>query len=290
MSIATSETLGRATESAAEPTVLVIEPRPGWRALDLRELWEYRDLFYFLVWREVKGRYAQSVLRFGWAVMRPLVNVVVFTLIFGGALGVASDGVPYPLFSYVGVTAWIYFSTALTTCASSLVTNREMITKVYFPRLVIPLSSVLFQLVDLAVALLVLFGLMAWYGISPTPWIGALPLLIAVLMSAAAGAGMWLSALAVQYRDVNYGMAFGIQLLMYLSPVVYPVSAIPEAVRPLYAVNPVVGVIEGLRAALLATKPMPWDLIATSVLVSAALAITGAFYFRRMERTFADVA
>ena len=285
----TSQELEFAGLRKDQPPLTVIEPLTGWIPLKLRELWQYRDLFYFLVWRDVKVRYAQSILGVGWAVIQPLFSMIVFTIVFGNLAKVSSDGVPYAIFSYAALVPWTYFSGALAGATSSLIGASGMLTKVYFPRLIIPLTPVLAKLVDFGIALLILFGLMLWFGIAPTIWLLALPLLVLLMMLAAAGMGMWLTALAVQYRDVNYAMSFAVQLLMYAAPVVYPASSVPEQWQLLYALNPMVGVIEGFRAALLGSRPMPWDWIAVGACTASFVAISGAFYFRRMERIFADV-
>lgn len=273
----------------AATQVRVIEPRSGWRLVDFRELWEYRDLFYFLVWRDIKGRYAQSVLGVGWAVVQPLLAMVVFTVVFGRLLNVDSEGVPYAIFSYAALVPWSYFSGALTGASDSLVRNSAMLSKVYFPRIIIPLTSVLARLVDFALALVILFVLMLWFKSTPTAWVAILPLLVAIMTVAAAGLGMWLTALSVQFRDVRFAMSFGIQLLLYCSPVIYPVSTVPDRFRLAYGLNPMTGVIEGFRAALLDTAPVPWDLLALGATTATALAVTGLLFFRRMERVFADV-
>lgn len=268
----------------------VIERRSTWQLVDWRELYEYRDLFYFLVWRGVKVRYAQSALGIGWAVIQPLFSMVVFTVIFGKLAQIGSDGVPYAVFSFAALVPWTYFSGALTEGTSSLVTNANMISKVYFPRMILPLASVMAKLVDFSIGMVILFGLMAWFGVWPTAGILALPLLILLMMVTAAGIGMWLTALAVQYRDVNYAIGFVVQLLMYAAPVVYPTSLIPERLQLLYALNPMVGVIEGFRSALLGTRPMPWSFLAVGAVTALAVALSGALYFRTRERVFADVA
>ena len=276
--------------TADSPPAYVIAPTPGWRLIDVPELWKYRELSYFLVWREIKGRYAQSVLGVGWAVIQPLVTMVVFSVVFGGFLNVPSDGVPYEIFSYTAMVPWVFFSQGLNGAAGSLVQSRGMFTKVYIPRLILPLAAVLSKLVDFSIAFLLIFGLMAWFEIAPTIWVLVLPLLVVLMMLSALGFGLWLTSLAVQYRDIRFGLAFGIQLMMYASPVVYPVSVVPERYHLIYGMNPMVGVIEGFRSALLDTHAMPWDLLAMGTAVSIAIAIGGAFYFRRMERVFADVA
>jgi lipopolysaccharide transport system permease protein len=267
----------------------VFEAKSGWRFIDFHELWEYRDLFYFLVWRNIKVRYAQSVLGVGWAIIQPVFSMIVFTIVFGRLAKIGSEGVPYAIFSYAALVPWTYFSNALTQSGASLVGASGMISKVYFPRLIIPMSPVLDTLVDFGISLILLVGLMIWFKIAPTIWVLTLPLLILLMMLTASGLGMWLTALAVQYRDVNYGMKFAIQLLMYASPVVYPASLVPGQYRLLFGINPMAGVIEGFRAALIGTRPMPWDLIAVGSVTALVVAVSGAFYFRHTERIFADV-
>jgi lipopolysaccharide transport system permease protein len=267
----------------------VFEAKSGWRFIDFHELWEYRDLFYFFVWRNIKVRYAQSVLGVGWAIIQPVFSMIVFTIVFGKLAKIGSEGVPYAIFSYAALVPWTYFSNALTQSGASLVGASGMISKVYFPRLIIPMSPLLDKLVDFGISLILLVGLMVWFKIAPTIWVLTLPLLILLMMLTAAGLGMWLTALAVQYRDVNYGMKFAVQLFMYASPVVYPASLVPDQFRLLYGLNPMAGVIEGFRAALLGTRPMPWDLIAVGSVIAFVVAVSGAFYFRRTERVFADV-
>jgi lipopolysaccharide transport system permease protein len=267
----------------------VFEAKSGWRFIDFHELWEYRDLFYFLIWRNIKVRYAQSVLGVGWAIIQPVFSMIVFTIVFGKLAKIGSEGVPYAIFSYAALVPWTYFSNALTQSGASLVGASGMISKVYFPRLIIPMSPVLDTLVDFGISLILLVGLMIWFKIAPTIWVLTLPLLILLMMLTASGLGMWLTALAVQYRDVNYGMKFAIQLLMYASPVVYPASLVPGQYRLLFGINPMAGVIEGFRAALIGTRPMPWDLIAVGSVTALVVAVSGAFYFRHTERIFADV-
>jgi len=272
------------------PVIEVVnEPKSGWQFINLRELWEYRDLFYFLVWRDIKARYAQSVLGIGWAVVQPVFTMIVFTIIFGKLAKIGSDGVPYAIFSFTALVPWTYFSNSLTESTGSLINASSMLGKVYFPRLIIPMTPLVSKLVDFGIALLLLSGLMAWFKTIPTIWALTLPLLIILMMLTAAGLGMWLTSLAIQYRDIKYGMGFGVRLLMYATPVVYPVSLIPQKYKMLYALNPMVGVIEGFRAALLGTHSMPWDMITAGSVTAIVVAVTGALYFRRMERIFADV-
>ena len=267
----------------------IIEAESHWMLVDWRELWRYRDLFLFLVWRDIKTRYAQSVLGIGWAILQPVFSMIVFTIVFGSLAKVSSDGVPYAIFSYTALVPWTYFSSALTGATGSLISSSSMLTKIYFPRLVIPLAPVLGKLVDFGIAMLILVGFMFWFRIVPTWDALALPLLIVLMMLTASGLGMWLTALSVQYRDVNYAMSFVVQLLMYAAPVVYPASAVPDQFRLLYGLFPMAGVIEGFRSALLGTNPMPWDLIGVGSAVALVMFVSGALYFRRMERFFADV-
>jgi len=272
----------------------IIERKPGWQLIDWKELREYKDLFYFLVWRDIKVLYKQTVLGFAWAIVRPVFSMIVFSIVFGRLANVPSDGIPYPIFSYAALVPWTYFSTALSKATQSLIINRNMLTKVYFPRLVIPMTPVLANLVDFGIAFVVLGLLMAWYGIAPTWNILFVPLLILLMILTASGVGMWLSAMAIQYRDVQHAVQFVVQALMYAAPVVWPVSLITEkfgpTVRLVYGLYPMAGVIEGFRSALLGTHPMPWDLILMGGLSATLIALSGALYFRRMERIFADVA
>ncbi len=272
------------------PSTIVIDSET--RAFDFQftELREYRELFFFLVWRDIKGRYAQSVLGVGWAVIQPMVSMVVFTVIFGGLASIDSDGVPYQIFSYVALVPWAYYSNALTDSTGSLVKDKGLVQKIYFPRMILPAAAVLGRLVDFFIAFVFLGAFLIWYSITPTLWMLALPVFIIMMMASAAGMGMWLGALAVQYRDVKYGLSFAVQLLMYAAPVVYPVSYVPEQFRMLYAVNPMVGVIEGFRASILGTTAMPWDLIGVSAISSVVILLAGAWYFRKKEEVFADVA
>jgi len=268
----------------------VIEPAPSWPRIDLAELWAFRQLLFFLVWRDLKVRYAQTVLGIGWAVLQPLLSVVVFTVIFGHFAKVPSNGVPYALFSLAAVVPWTYFSTAFSGASNSLVASSNLITKVYFPRLVVPLAPVLAGLVDLAIGFVVLAVLMIGYRAAPGPAVWLVPILILLTAMTAAGVGAWLAALNIQYRDIKHLVPFLAQIWMYASPVVYPVSLVPEKYRALYAINPMVGIVEGFRVALLGTGPIPWRLLEVSTTVVITLFVTGAMYFRRTERLFADVA
>lgn len=277
-------------EFAEDPLTRVIERRRGWRVIDLRELAAYRDLLFFLVVRDVKVLYKQTVLGFGWAILRPFFSMVVFTVVFGRLAKVPSDGLPYPLFAFAALVPWTYFQTAVTSSTGSLVANAQMISKVYFPRIVIPLAPVLAGLVDFAIALLFLGLMMGFYGVAPPASVLALPLLVLIMVSTAAGVGLWLSVLAVQYRDVKFAIQFVVQILMYAAPVVWPASLIPHNLRIFYGLYPMAGVIEGMRAALLGHSPIPWDLVGVGAAVAAVLVVSGVVYFRFAERVLADVA
>lgn len=267
----------------------VIEPRSGWQFVDLQELRRYRDLFYFLVRRDVRVLYAQTILGFAWAVLQPFFSMIVFSVVFGKLAEMPSDGLPYAVFSFAGLVPWTYFSNALTTASQSLIGNTALLTKVYFPRLFIPMTPVVAKLVDFVIALGILLGLMAWYGIWPTWQVVWLPLLVLLMLLTAGGMGMWLAALGIQYRDVRFAMGFVTQLLMYAAPVVWPASLIPAKYRILYGLYPMAGVIEGFRAALLGSTPMPWDLIGPGLVSASTIFAAGVLYFRRTERVFADV-
>jgi lipopolysaccharide transport system permease protein len=270
--------------------ITVIEPHSGWRLVDVRELLEYRDLFVFLIWRSIKARYAQSALGIGWAVVQPLASMVVFTLIFGRLVGVGSDGQPYAIFAFVALVPWTYFANALTQATLSLSSETNILTKIYFPRVILPLSAVAARLVDFLIAFAIMAVLLAAYGQVPNAGALMLPVLVLMMVATAAGLGLWLTALSVQYRDVNHAAGFAVQLLMYAAPVVYPASMVPPHLQLFYALNPMVGVIEGFRSGLLGTRAMPWDLIAVGGAVAVVLAVSGMFYFRRKEHVFADVA
>jgi lipopolysaccharide transport system permease protein len=279
-------------ETAKVPTI-VIEPTRGWASLKLGALWEYRELLYFLVWRDIKVRYKQTVLGVAWIVLQPVVSMVIFSVLFGGLLNVPSGEVPYPIFAYAALLPWNYFSTSLSKAATSLVAGSRLITKIFFPRLVVPLSSVLGGLVDFAIAFLILIGLMVYYGVQPTAAIVFLPALLLLAMLTALGFGLWLSALNVRYRDVNYLIPFLIQIWMYLTPVIYGSTLIPERFRFLLALNPMTGVVEGFRWALLGQSPadaqLSGPLFAVSVAITLLVLVTGLVYFRNTERTFADI-
>jgi lipopolysaccharide transport system permease protein len=270
--------------------ITVIKPQSGFQLVSWKELADYRDLFFFWVWRNIKARYAQSVLGIGWAIIQPLFAMLVFTIVFGKLAKVDSDGAPYAIFSFAGLLPWTYFANALTEASNSLVINNNMITKIYFPRVILPITSIISKLVDFTISSVIMVVLLFVFQVTPTINILFLPALILLMMVTAAGAGMWLSAMAIHYRDVKHGLHFVVQLMMYAAPVVYPASLIPEQYRLLYAVNPMVGVIEGFRSAILGTNPMPWDMITVGSATAIILFISGILYFKKMERIFADVA
>ncbi len=273
----------------ADVPVLVIEPSRGWVGLKLKELWEYRELVYFLVWRDVKVRYKQTALGAAWAVIQPLFSMLVFTVVFGKLAKMPSDGIPYPLFSYAALLPWNYFAQGLSSSSDSLVGSANLIRKVYFPRLAIPVAAVCGGVVDFLIAFGVLLLMMGYFGVAPTANIVWLPLLLLLALVTALGVGLWLSALNVQYRDVKYTVPFLVQFWMYATPIVYPSSLLPEPWKTLYGLNPMAGVVEGFRWALLGVKTPPGPMLWASVAAAVVLLVSGAYFFRRMEKTFADV-
>ena len=268
----------------------VIDSNRRLKLIDLQELFAYRDLFAFWIWRSIRVRYAQSALGVTWAIIQPVFSMLVFTVIFGKLAKIQSDGIPYSLFSFAALVPWTFFSNAVVESTTSLITNANMISKIYFPRIILPLGAVLAKCVDLVIALCLLFVLMLGFGFTPTWKVVILPVLLVILILSAAGVGIWLTAMAIQYRDVKYGLNFAVQLLMYAAPVVYPASLIPSEWRCVYALNPLVGVIEGFRASLLGTHPIPIVEISLGMLTSVALFLTSVAYFQSKERLFADVA
>jgi len=280
-----------AAEAMQSGITTTIAPSSRIPGLGLGELWRVRGLLLFLVWRDVKVRYAQTALGAGWAVLQPVLTMVVFSLVFGFLARMPSNGVPYPVFSLAALVPWTYFAGALSNSSNSLVSSTNLITKVYFPRLVIPIAPVIAGLVDFAVSGVVLLLVMFGYGIAPkASALAVVPLLLLAVVLIASGVGAWLAALNIQYRDVKYLTPFLIQVWLYASPVVYPVSLVPPRFRGIYSLNPMVGVIEGFRAVLLGTTEVPWHSIGSSLLVGAVLFVSGALYFKRTERVFADVA
>lgn len=285
--VAATARAGQRSPSAV-PTV-IIKPTRGWLRLDLRELWAYRDLFYFLTWRDIKVRYKQTAIGAAWAIIQPFFTMIVFSLFFGQLAKIPSDGVPYPIFSYTALLPWLFFANGMNQASNSLVGSANLITKVYFPRLIIPLSAVLTGVVDFALSFIVLLGMMVYYGIYPGGNVLWLPAFLLLAFVTALGVGLWLSALNVEYRDVRYTIPFLTQLWLFATPVIYPSSLLHGKWALLMGLNPLAGVIEGFRWALLGTGSAPAGMFWVSVVAALGLLITGALYFRRMERTFADV-
>jgi lipopolysaccharide transport system permease protein len=270
------------------PRLHVYRRRQGVAALDWAELWEYRELLYFLVWRDVKVRYKQAVLGAGWAVLQPAMAMVIFTVIFGRLVKLPTDGSPYPVFVYAGLLPWTFFSNAVSTASNSLVNSANVITKVYFPRVIIPLAAVGAGLVDFTVAFGLLIILLVWYHIPLTPWFALVPVFLLLTVIAAVGVGTILSALTVNYRDFRWVLPFAIQVWLYATPVTYASSVVPEKWRVAFGLNPMAGVVEGFRSAVLGRPPL-WTLVGTSAVVAVATLVLGLIYFQRVERTFVDV-
>ena len=269
--------------------VIRIEPSVGWVSLKLGELLKYRELIYFLIWRDIKVRYKQTVLGVAWAIIQPLFTMMVFSLFFGRLAKIPSDGIPYPIFSFAALVPWTFFANGLSLASNSLVGSANLIKKVYFPRLAIPLATVLAGVVDFILAFIVLIGMMAYFGFVPTINILWLPLLFLLALITSLGVSLWFSALNVEFRDVRYIMPFLTQFWLFSTPIAYPSSLLSEPWRTLYGLNPMVGVVEGFRWALLGTKTAPGTIVFVSALAALALLISGALYFRRMEKTFSDV-
>lgn len=281
--------MGNGSENYSAPTRTRIEPSKGWVSLGFRELWEYRELLYFFVWRDLKVRYKQTVMGASWAIIQPIFTMVIFSLFFGKLAKVPSDGLPYPIFSYTALVPWTFFANAVTQASNSLVSGANMLKKIYFPRLTMPAATVLAGIVDFALAFGVLLGMMLFYGFVPTINVLWLPLFLLLALVTALGASLWLSAMNVQFRDVRYIVPFLVQAWLFATPIAYPSSLLSEPWRTLYGINPMTGVVEGFRWALLGTDTAPGSIIIVSALVALTLLVSGAFYFRRMERTFADV-
>lgn len=268
--------------------ITIIKPSKGWQIIDFRELKEYKDLFFFLVWRDIKVLYAQTILGFSWAILQPLIQILIFTIVFGKVAKVSTDGIPYVLFSSVAIIPWTYMSQAMTASSQSLVSGQKMLGKVYFPRLIFPITPVLSKLVDFTISLLIIAGICIYYQV----WFGwkifYLPIFIIMMISVSCGVGMWSAAMAIRFRDVKHAMPFVIRMLMYSAPIVYSASSIPEKYRFYYSLNPIVGVVEGFRASLLGL-PVPWPYILPGFVSACLLLALGAMYFKRMERIFVDV-
>lgn len=267
----------------------VIEAPSGWAPINLRELWEAREILFFFIWRDIKVRYKQTVLGGAWAILQPVLAMIVFSIVFGRLAGIPSDGVPYPVFAYCALVPWMYFSNALTQASNSLVAQERLISKTYFPRILIPTSAILAGLVDFAIAFTVLIGLQLYYEIMPGVALLMLPLLALLAAATALGVSLWMSALNVQYRDVRYAVPFVAQFWLFATPIAYPSSLVPEKWRTLYGLNPMAGVVEGFRWALLGEAGAPGRLLILSTVIVAALLVGGLYYFRRAEQNFADV-
>jgi len=270
-------------------TVIRVEPSKGWVSLRLRELWAYRELLYFLIWRDIKVRYKQTVLGAAWAIIQPFFTMVVFSIFFGKLAKMPSDGIPYPIFSYTALVPWAFFANGLNQASNSLVGGSNLIKKIYFPRLALPIASVLGGVVDFVLAFIMLIGMMLYYGMAPTVNVFWLPFLLLLAFITSLGTSLWLSAMYVQFRDVRHIIHFLTQIWLFATPIAYPSSLLSEPWRTIYGINPMAGVVEGFRWALLGTKTAPGSIIIVSSLVGLGLLLSGAFYFRRMEKTFADV-
>ena len=268
--------------------VIVIEPVSGWRFLDAKELSDYRDLFFFLVFRDIKVLYAQTVLGFSWAILNPLIQILIFSVIFGSVAQIETDGIPYTLFSTVAIIPWTYMSNAMGSGSGSLVGGQGMLGKIYFPRIIFPVTPILAKLVDFFISILLIVAVMIYYGIAPGLSLVWIPVFFLMMVAVPLGVSLWLSALAIRYRDVKFAMPFLIRMLIYSAPIVYSASAIPEKWRLLYSLNPIVGVIEGYRAALLGLE-IPWMFILPGMATTAVLVFGGLLYFHRMEKVFVDV-
>lgn len=276
-----------ASERPVSP-VIVIQPPGRWDWIDFAELARYRDLFFFLVWRDIKVLYAQTILGFLWAILNPLIQIAIFTVIFGRVANIETDGVPYVLYVTVAIVPWFYMQEAMTQSSQSLVVEQNMLGKVYFPRIIFPLTPVAAKLLDFSIALLLIVVVLIYYQVEPTWNLLLLPLFLVWMMMIPAGIGMWLSALAIRFRDVKFAMQFALRMLLYTAPILYTASPMPAPWRVVYSLNPLVGVIEGIRACLLGTE-MPWDYVLPGALTVVLLFVSGVVYFRRMERVFADV-
>jgi len=283
------ENMGATELSIGVPPVTVIRPSGGWAPLDPRELWEARELLYVLVSRDIKARYRQTTLGAAWAILQPFLAMIIFSIFFGRLIGISSEGIPYPVFAYSALVPWTYFANALGLAANSLVDNEQTLTKVYFPRLLVPATPVLAKLLDFGIAFVILIGMMLFYGVVPTAAIWTLPFFILLAAATALGVGVWLSALTVVHRDIRHVVPFLVQFWLFATPVAYSSSLVPERWRALYGLNPMAGVVEGFRWALLGRASVSGALLAVSTLTVAALLVSGLYYFRRVERTFADV-
>jgi lipopolysaccharide transport system permease protein len=276
-------------KSAPEIPVIRIEPSRGWVSLKLHEIWEYRELLYFLAWRDIKVRYKQTAFGAAWAIIQPFFTMLIFSVFFGKLARIPSDGIPYPIFAYAALVPWTFFANGLNQSSNSLVTSAQLIKKVYFPRLIVPVATVVSGVVDFFLAFVVLLGMMFYYAVVPTNNIFWLPAFLLLALITSLGVGLWLSTLNVEYRDVRYAVPFITQFWLFATPIAYPSTLLSEPWRTVYGLNPMVGVVEGFRWALLGTETRPGAMIFVSSIMALAILVAGAFYFRRMEKTFADV-
>jgi lipopolysaccharide transport system permease protein len=276
-------------ETPNDLRVTLIRPAAGWAPIDVQELWEYRDLLYFLIWRDIKVRYKQTILGASWAIIQPFCTMVIFSVVFGQLAHVSSNGLPYPIFSYCALVPWMFFANALAQASMSLVANERMITKIYFPRLLVPLAAVFAGLIDFLISFVVLIGMMLYYHMTPTTAVLATPAFLLLAIATAVGVGVWLAALNVRYRDVRYVVPFLIQFWLFATPIAYSSTLVPGKWRVLYGANPMTGVVEGFRWALLGESGVSVPLFLLSALVVIAVLISGVYYFRRVEQTLADV-
>lgn len=276
-------------KSSYTKNILVIKPHKGWIDLNLKEFWRYRELLYFLIWRDIKIRYKQTLIGIAWAVLQPFLTMVIFSIFFGKIVKILSEGIPYPIFSYSGLLLWTYFSFAVSNASNCLIASPNLVTKVYFPRLVMPLSSAITGIIDYLIAMFILILMMFFYGFFPKSSIVFLPLIIIFTFFSASGLGLWLSALNVKYRDVCYVIPFLIQSLLFATPVIYPMTIIPERYKWILYLHPISGMIDAHRACILGHKPIGWVLLGASTLVALVIFVSGLIYFRRTERFFADI-
>ena len=284
-----SETASNTGRGAGSEIVVTIEPPKSWVSLQLRDLWQFRELLYFLTWRDVKVRYKQTLLGAAWAILQPLLTMLIFTLLFGRLAGIKSGGIPYPLFAYGGLLIWIFFANSITNSGNSLVGSAHLITKIYFPRMIIPAAAVGAGLVDLVLAFVVQIAMMVYYHVRVTWAIGMIPVLVLLVTLLALGVGMWLSAMNVKYRDIRYAIPFLVQLWMFASPVIYPLSMLPAKWQWLLTLNPLTGIIQNFRIALFGNQAFEWKSLGVSALITVVVLIYSALTFRRMERHFADI-
>ena len=276
------------SEATQENVVTIVTAERGWKLFDFQELKNYRDLFYFLIWRDIKVLYAQTILGFAWAILYPAIQILVFSVIFGAVADIDTDGIPYLLFTTVAIIPWTYMSDSMTAASQSLVSGKQMLGKIYFPRVLFPLTPILAKLVDFSISLVILIGVLIYYQIAPTWNLLLLPVLIIAMMLVPTGIGMWLAALAIRYRDVRFAMTYIIKLLIYSAPIVYSASKIPPEIRFWYSMNPIVAVVEGFRSCLLGTE-IQWEYIVPGLVMAVVIFLSGAIYFRRMEKVFVDV-